>query len=83
MFSTNSARRYSQVKVHPWYQQHQCASGVNYIGGKFAAVINNTGGKFAEVGGPQISFANSKSVNLRAYKFFTFANLPQMWHLWI
>jgi hypothetical protein len=32
------------------------------------AGVVDTGGKFAEVGGPQISSANSKSVNLQTYK---------------
>jgi hypothetical protein len=39
------------------------AAGVN-----FATDINNTVGKLAEVGGPQISSANRKSSNFRAYK---------------
>ena len=32
------------------------------------AGVVDTGGKFAQVGGPQISSANSKSVNLQTYK---------------
>jgi hypothetical protein len=44
------------------------AAGVNYTNGKFSTGINNTSGKFAEVGGPQISFANPKTTNLQAYK---------------
>jgi hypothetical protein len=32
------------------------------------AGVVDTGGKFAEVGGPQISSANGKSVNLQTYK---------------
>ncbi len=35
---------------------------------RYPTGINNTGGKFAEVGGPQITSANRKSANLRAYK---------------
>jgi len=43
--------------------------------------INKTGGKFAEEGSPQISSANPQICGLT--KFVTFANLPQVWHLWI
>ncbi len=56
-FSKNSARRYSQVKVHHWYQWHRweicrrCqwqqwlfATGINDTGGKFAPGASDTGG---------------------------------------
>jgi hypothetical protein len=43
--------------------------------------INKTGGKFAEEGSLQISSANSQICRLT--KFVKFANLPQVWHLWI
>ncbi len=39
---------------------------VNFSTG--TAGVVDTGGKFAQVGGPQISSANSKSVNLQTYK---------------
>ncbi len=48
IFFQNS-RRYSQVKVHHWYQQHwwQVATGVSDTSGKIVGGINNTSGKFA------------------------------------
>ncbi len=60
-FFCENFRRYSQVKVHHWYQQHRrqiChwyqrhqrqslpqVSLVLFTGGKFAASVNDTGGK--------------------------------------
>jgi hypothetical protein len=38
-------------------------------------------GKFAEEGGPQLSSGNLQICGLT--KFVKFANLPQVWHLWI
>jgi hypothetical protein len=44
-----------------------------------AAGVVDTGGKFAEVGGPQLSSANSKSMNLQTYKICNNADVRQVW----
>jgi hypothetical protein len=82
-------QRYSQVKVHHRYQQHlweichwcqlhqwqlvSTKTAVNFP--TCTTGVVDTDGQFAEVGGPQI--ANPQICGLT--KFFTFAELLQMW----
>jgi hypothetical protein len=65
------------VQQHRWEICHRCRLHRWQI----CTGINNTGGKFAEEGGPQISSTNLQICGLT--KFVIFANLSQVWHLWI
>ncbi len=80
IFFENS-RRYSQVKVHHWYQRHRRqittgigATGVNDTGGKFAAGVNDTGGNLPPV-------STTPAANLPPVSMTPVANISGCWDL--